>query len=112
MLKRMKRGIRFDEQELALDVIEQVKPGGSFMMNPHTLKRMKNEALLTVLSDRDSREAWEKKGSLDTNARAMNRVKEILSRPSKVPFSQEIEANVRLQFHDLIPGKLENPFSG
>lgn len=112
MLKRVKRGIRFDEQELALDVIEQVKPGGSFMMNPHTLKRMKNEAFLTVLSDRDSREAWEKKGSFDTNARAMNRVKEILSRSTKVPFSQDIEANIRLQFHDLIPGNLEDPFSG
>jgi len=112
MLKRVKRGIRFDEQELALDVIGQVKHGGSFMMNPHTLKRMKNEALLTSLSDRDSREAWEKKGSVDTNTRAMKRVKEILSHPTRVPFSQEIEADVRLQFQDLIPGNLEDPFIG
>ncbi len=41
MLKRFKRGIKFDEQELALEIIAQVKPGGSFMMNPHTLKRIK-----------------------------------------------------------------------
>src|SRR4030066_2595702 len=71
MLKRLKRGIKFDEQELALDVIAQVKPGGSFMMNPHTLKRMKSEALLTRLADRESRDSWEKKGFPDTKARAM-----------------------------------------
>jgi len=38
MLKRLKRGIKFDEQEIALDVIEQVKPGGSFMMSRIPLK--------------------------------------------------------------------------
>ncbi len=71
MLKRMKRGITFNEDELALDVIAQVKPGGSFMMNPHTVKRMKSEALLTKLADRDARTVWEKKGATDTHARAM-----------------------------------------
>ncbi len=35
MLKRLKRGITFNEEDLALDVIAQTKPGGSFLMN-HT----------------------------------------------------------------------------
>jgi trimethylamine--corrinoid protein Co-methyltransferase len=109
MLKRLKRGIKFDEQELALDVISQVKPGGSFMMNPHTLKRMKSEALLPWLSDRESRNAWEKKGSLDTHARAMNRVREILGRQSTALFSSETEAQIRLEFNNLVLGKLEIP---
>ena len=34
MLKRLKRGITFNEDELALAVIAQIKPGGSFMMSP------------------------------------------------------------------------------
>jgi trimethylamine--corrinoid protein Co-methyltransferase len=109
MLKRLKRGMKFDDQELAVDVIRQVKPGGSFMMNPHTLKRMKSEALLTQLSDRDPREAWEKKGGLDTHSRAMRRVHEILSRSSAVPFPEEIEARQRVQFNGLVRGKLEMP---
>ena len=33
MLKRLKRGIAFTEEELALQVIAQIKPGGSFMMS-------------------------------------------------------------------------------
>ena len=45
MLKRVKRGLEFDEEELALDVIAQGGPGGSFMVDPHTVKRMKTAAL-------------------------------------------------------------------
>ncbi len=109
MLKRLKRGIKFDEQELAFDVIAQVQPGGSFMMNPHTLKRMKSEALLTRLADRESRDSWEKKGFLDTKARAMQRVREILAHESKAPFTEETERRIRLQFPELVPGMLEYP---
>jgi trimethylamine--corrinoid protein Co-methyltransferase len=109
MLKRLKRGINFDEHEIALDVISQVKPGGSFMMSPHTLKRMKSEALLTRISDRDSRDAWEKKGALDTHARARQLVREILTRQSATIFPDEVEQRIRLQFKDLVPGKLELP---
>ncbi len=109
MLKRIKRGINFDEQELALDVIAQVKPGGSFMMNSHTLKRMKTEALLTRLADREARESWVKKGSPDTAARAMQRVREILSSESSVAFSAETEAQLRAHFTGLVSAPLEVP---
>ena len=109
MLKRLTRGINFNEEELALDVIAQVKPGGSFMMNPHTLKRMKTEAMLPKLADRDSREAWEKKGVQDTQARAMQRVREILAHETAALFPAEAERRIRIQFNDLIPGELEFP---
>ncbi len=109
MLKRIERGIAFDEQELALEVIAKVGPGGSFMMEPHTTKRMKSEALLTKLSDREMRSVWEKKGALDIQARAMQRVNEILSKPSAVLFSDEVEARIRAEFPDLVAGVLEVP---
>jgi trimethylamine--corrinoid protein Co-methyltransferase len=112
MLKRIQRGIRFEQEELALDVIARIKPGGSFMLDPSTKARMKSEALLTRLSDRDAREAWEKKGSLDTHARALVRAREILARESKAPFPAEVEARIRAQFPDLVPGKLEAPRQG
>ena len=109
MLKRMKRGIAFNEDELALDVIAKVGPGGAFMMQPHTAKRMKTEALLTKLSDRDARTIWGKKGAFDTHTRAMNRAKEILAKPSSVVFSAEIESRIRAEFPNLIAGVLEAP---
>jgi trimethylamine--corrinoid protein Co-methyltransferase len=109
MLKRLSRGFAFDEQELAVEVISQVKAGGSFMLHPHTKKRMRSEALLTRLADRDARQAWEKKGSPDTYARAMLRVKEILTRESTVTFPADAETRIRLQVKDLIQAKLEQP---
>jgi trimethylamine--corrinoid protein Co-methyltransferase len=112
MLKRIKRGIVFDEQELALDTIAKVKPGGSFMMEAHTRKRMKSEAFLTRLADREAREAWEKKGSLDTERRAKQRVHEILSHESAAVFPAEVEGRIRALFKDLVQGKLEMPKGG
>jgi len=109
MLKRMKRGIVFSEEELALDVIAKAGPGGSFMMQSHTTKRMKTEALLTKLADRDARSVWEKKGALDTHARAMKRAHEILSQSSAAVFPDEVEARIRAEFPDLIAGVLEAP---
>jgi trimethylamine--corrinoid protein Co-methyltransferase len=109
MLKRMKRGITFNDEELALDAIAQVKPGGSFLMNPHTAKRMKTEALLTKISDRDQRNIWEKKGSLDTHQHAMQKANEILAKGSSVIFPPEVEERIRKVYPDLIPGVLEMP---
>src|SRR5512141_144101 len=54
MLKRVYRGVEFDDKELALDAIAKAGPGGSFMVNPHTVKRMKTAGLLTTLADRQA----------------------------------------------------------
>ena len=109
MLKRMKRGITFNEEELALDVIAKAGPGGAFMMQPHTAKRMKTEALLTKLSDREARTNWEKKGALDTHARALQRAKEIFAKPSSAIFPAEVESRIRTEFPKLVAGNLEMP---
>jgi len=109
MLKRVKRGLEFSEGELALDIVAKVGPSGSFMMSPHTIKRMKTTALLPKLADRDSRDSWEKKGALDTHARAMRRVREILARDNPAVFAPEIDARIRSAFEGLVPGNLEMP---
>ncbi len=108
MLKRLKRGILFNEEELALQVIAQIKPGGSYMMTPHTAKRMKSEALLPRLSDREAREIWEKKGSLDTHARAVQRVNEILAHNGADLIPAEVDERLHQQFKGLVTGNLDN----
>jgi len=78
-------------------------------MSPHTAKRMKTEALLTKISDRDQRNIWEKKGSLDTQAHAVQRANEILAKSSSAIFPPEVETRIRAEFPDLVPGVLEMP---
>ena len=107
--ERLKRGIEFSEDELALDVIARIRPGGSFIVEPHTMKRMKSVALLTKLSDRGTRTPWERKGALDTHARAAVKVREIFSRDSSAVFSPEVDARIRAEFKNLVAGKLEMP---
>ena len=109
MLKRLHRGIAFSEEELALQVIAQIKPGGSFMMSPHTAMRMKSEALLPRLANREAREIWEKKGSLDTHAHAMQRVNEILAQASTELIPAAVDIRIHAQFKNLVSGKLEMP---
>jgi len=109
MLKRVKRGFEFSEENLALDVIADAGPGGSFMTNKHTVKRMKTEALLPKIADRDAREGWEKKGSLDAHAHAMQRVRDILGKETPDLISPEVDAQIRAEFDGMVSGELEMP---
>lgn len=109
MLKRAKRGLEFNEENLALDVIKKIGPGGSFIVEPHTMKRMKTAGLLTKLSDRDTRTQWEKKGARSIDDRAMARVREILAKPSTTLFSQEVEDRIRAHYTDLISADMAVP---
>ena len=109
MLKRIKRGLEFSEENLAIDVIKKIGPGGSFIVEPHTIKRMKTAAILTKLSDRDTRTQWQKKGAQEVQTRAMNRVRNILSQKSSTVFPEDVEARIREHFPNLVGGNLEMP---
>jgi len=91
---------------LALDLIKSVGPGGSFLVAKHTTKRMKTEAVMTKLADRETRTSWEKKGALDIHARAMNRVKEIMSLNTEALISPELDASLHAEFPGLVAGEL------
>lgn len=106
MLKRVKRGISFDDDDLAVDLIKQIGPGGSYIVAKHTIKRMKTEAVMTKIADRDARTIWEKKGSLDTQAHAMNKVRDIMSNNTTPLISPEIDAKLREAFPGLVAAEL------
>ena len=107
MMKRMKRGINFSEEELAISLIKETGPGGSFIVNPHTVKRMKTEAILTKIADRDARVAWEKKGSTDIQARAMNRVKDVMTKNTASLIPGDIDEKLHAEFPGMVSGTLE-----
>jgi len=106
MMKRAKRGISFSDDDLAVNLIKEIGPGGSYIKPKHTSARMKTEIVMTKIADRDARSIWEKKGSLDTQAHAMNKVKEIMTRNPEPLISAEIDAQLRAAFPGLVVGEL------
>jgi trimethylamine--corrinoid protein Co-methyltransferase len=102
MLKRLKRGLEFGEENLALEAIAQVGPGGTFIDTRHTLKRARTTAFLPHIADRDMRPHWEAGGALDSQARAMRRVRDILRRDNPAVFAPDVDARIRAEFGDLV----------
>jgi trimethylamine--corrinoid protein Co-methyltransferase len=109
MLKRVKQGIEFSDADLSVDVIAEIGPGGSYMVHPQTVKRMKTAALLPSIADRSARAQWEGKGALDTHARALARARKILEDANPPGFPVEAEQRIRSEFGDLVAGELRMP---
>ena len=107
MMKRMKHGISFDNDDLALDLVKEIGPGGSFITAKHTISRMKTEAVMTKMADRDARTIWEKRGSTDIQTRAMKKVKDIMASNTSPLISPELDEQIREKFPGLVPGVLE-----
>lgn len=60
----------FSDDEIALDAIRGVGPGGNFFELPHTLARYKTAFYRPLLSDWSNFENWRDAGSRDATARA------------------------------------------
>jgi trimethylamine--corrinoid protein Co-methyltransferase len=104
MLKRMQRGFEFSEENMALEIIARVGPGGNFMLEDTTLRWMKTAGLLTRIADREPRTIWEANGALDSHARGLQRARQILSRPNPAVFSAELDKRIRTEFPGLVTG--------
>lgn len=104
MLKRMKRGLEFSRENLALEVVREVGPGGTFLTHDHTLQHMKKAGLLTRIADRNARDVWASKGGLDAQGRALLRAREILNRGNPAVFASEVDEKVRAAFAGLVAG--------
>jgi trimethylamine--corrinoid protein Co-methyltransferase len=109
MLKRVARGLDFSEENLALDLIAEVGPGGTYIDKLHTLRHMRTTALLPEIADRDSRDQWEANGRRDSQARALARAREILERDNPAVFAPELDAQIRAQFSGLVAGESDWP---
>lgn len=106
MMKRMKRGISFSDDDLGIDLIKGIGPGGSFITAKHTTSRMKTEAVMTRIADRDARSIWEKKGATDTHTKAMVKAREIMTKNTAPLIPPEVDSALRERFPGLVPGDL------
>jgi trimethylamine--corrinoid protein Co-methyltransferase len=104
MLKRLNRGIEFNEEDIALEVIRETGPGGSYVTHPHTIKNMRNGTYLPTVATRMIRDTWENEGRLDAHTRALKQADKILSKDNPAVFSKELDSQIRERFANLVAG--------
>ncbi|MBW2059297.1 MAG: trimethylamine methyltransferase family protein, partial [Deltaproteobacteria bacterium] len=78
MVKRMRRGLEFNQETAALEIIKRVGPGGNFMAEEHTVRYMREELFQPILSDRLQRETWLAQGGKDARERARDLARDLI----------------------------------
>jgi trimethylamine--corrinoid protein Co-methyltransferase len=109
MLKRMFRGLEFSEDNLALDDIGQVGPGGMFMITERTLENMASAAFFPSVADRETRTVWEKAGASDSYSKSLQVAGEIIRENGPELLDQKVEQKLRKQTAGIVSGEFSMP---
>jgi trimethylamine--corrinoid protein Co-methyltransferase len=95
-LRRTLRGFEVDEDTLALDAIDEIGPGGSFLATEHTVKYMRSELWEPKVWTSDAYQATVGEDIKSDVERALERWRDLMSRPDPEPGISE-ETERRLQ---------------
>ncbi len=95
---RVMKGIKVNEDTLALDVIKSVGPTGHFLDEEHTVKHLRKEFFMPKIADRQTRVRWEEGGSLTTEQRARKIVEKVLKKHIPTPVDQGVKAELRKKY--------------
>ena len=91
-IRGVKREVVFDDDHFAIDLIEEVGPGGNFLRSPHTLKNMRSELFMP---SKEKSELYDMYRAIsDQKAvveQARQRVKKILSEHKPEPIDGDAE---------------------
>jgi trimethylamine--corrinoid protein Co-methyltransferase len=103
MACKVLQGIEVDPEHLALEVIDEVGPGGNFMVHPHTLAHMRSEYFMgNGVTDPRDRSRWEQDGKLDARERARAIARRILSAPEASHLPEAVDRALRQKFPEII----------
>ncbi len=91
MMAEYLRPIEVNDDELAVDAIAEVGPGGHHFGTSHTLERYESAFYTPLLSNRQNFEAWKEAGSIDIAARANTMWKQLLAEYEQPPLDPAID---------------------
>ncbi len=106
--RRITRGIKVNDDTLAVDVIHAVGPNGHYLKQKHTRRYYKSEFWYPKLCDRQDFENWNMTGRLTMKDRTIARVRDILAthQPSPIkPETEEIIQKVLAEAEDRVKDK-------
>ncbi|NIN51739.1 MAG: trimethylamine methyltransferase [Nitrososphaeria archaeon] len=91
MVSHIVRGVKVDDESLAVDVIRSVGPGGHFLSQKHTLKFVDREIFIPKIFNRASEEVWRTTGRKDIREVAKERAKKLLKEHYPEPLTKDIQ---------------------
>jgi len=98
-MSHMLRPLKIDLDEIGLDAIKEVGPGGHFFGCDHTMERYKTAFYEPFLSDWQNNENWQLAGAKDATTRATETWQKILKEfeppPTDPAIKEELDAFVR-----------------
>jgi trimethylamine--corrinoid protein Co-methyltransferase len=89
-LRAATAGVVVNDETLALDVIDELGPTGSYMGHEHTVRHFK-DAYYSKLIDKNPFSVWQKRGSTSMEGRAAKTIDEILARHQPQALSAEVQ---------------------
>ncbi len=94
ILNRIRAGVKVDNDTMAVQELLNVKPGGHFLENAHTLKHCR-DAVRVPLYDTGTLESWQAEGSKSFYARALDIYRELKKelKPLDLPEDVKKELN-------------------
>ncbi|HEY5157979.1 MAG TPA: trimethylamine methyltransferase family protein [Anaerolineales bacterium] len=87
-LRAATAGVVVNDETLALDVIEELGPTGSYLGHEHTVRHFR-EPFYSKLIDKNPYSVWQKRGGTTMEARAAKMVDDILAKHQPEPLSAE-----------------------
>ncbi len=88
-------GLNVDNEQMALELVEEIGPGGSFLTHKHTFKRARTQSTYEIY-DRSPFATWEKKGSKTMTERAYEKAINILETHKPMPIANQAELDALL----------------
>jgi trimethylamine---corrinoid protein Co-methyltransferase len=93
-LKPFLQPVEINDETLALDLIDQLGPDGSFLNTPHTRKHYR-ERWYPNLIERFNYSQWEKRGGKTLAQRAADKVQALLATHRPMPLSEDATGAIR-----------------
>ncbi|MEM1545585.1 MAG: trimethylamine methyltransferase family protein [Candidatus Methanomethylicia archaeon] len=94
IVKRILKGVRIDDESLAVDLIKNIGPEGQFMSQKHTLKFLRREVYTPTLFDRKPESLWLSEGGRDIAVIAREKAKKILKEHVVEPLPEDIRKSL------------------
>ncbi len=94
-VERVMRGVRVDEESLAVEVLAEAGPGGSFIAHDHTLAHFREELWFPRLLDRSFYDAWKEGGGLTMAHRCRREKERLLAEHRPEPLPDDVEKEFR-----------------